>query len=76
AGSSEGRLMADRLASAWVAFAKTGNPNNDAIPNWPAYDANARATMVFDKNTRVESNYRGDQIQMLANASATAPSRS
>jgi para-nitrobenzyl esterase len=76
AGSSEGKLMADRLASVWVAFAKTGNPNNDAIPNWPAYDANARATMVFDKNTRVESNYRGDQIQMLANASATAPSRS
>ncbi len=30
----EARLMADRLASAWVAFAKTGNPNNPALPAW------------------------------------------
>jgi para-nitrobenzyl esterase len=54
AGSEEGKLMADRLASAWVAFARTGNPNNPELPEWPAYDPQTRPTMVFDLDTRVE----------------------
>jgi para-nitrobenzyl esterase len=58
AGQSEGRLMADRLASAWVAFAATGDPNNDLLPQWPAYDTKRRATMVFDTDTRVVKNPR------------------
>lgn len=59
-GSAVGKVMCDRLASAWVAFAKTGDPNNSQIPRWPAYDANARATMVFDTDTRVENDPRGE----------------
>jgi para-nitrobenzyl esterase len=58
AGTASGHLMADRLASAWVAFAKTGDPNNPAIPHWPPYDAAARATMIFDTETRVENDPR------------------
>jgi para-nitrobenzyl esterase len=57
-GDKTGRLMAKRLASTFVAFAKTGNPDNDQIPHWPAYDATARATMVFDTNTRVVNDPR------------------
>jgi para-nitrobenzyl esterase len=67
-GAARGRAMADRLASAWVAFAKTGDPNNDKIPFWPAYDARTRATMVFDDETRVIDDYRGPQMRMLAAA--------
>ena len=51
----EARRLADQLGGAWVAFARTGNPNNPALPGWPAYDTEARATMVFDTNTRVEN---------------------
>jgi para-nitrobenzyl esterase len=58
AGTSGGHLMADRLASAWVAFAKTGDPNNERIPHWPAYEPGARATMIFDTRTRVENDPR------------------
>src|SRR5262249_9878410 len=57
-GDKTGRLMARRLASTFVAFAKTGNPDNDQVPHWPAYDANLRATMMFDANTRVENDPR------------------
>ena len=57
-GDKTGRLMAKRLASAFVAFAKTGSPDNDQIPHWPAYDVNSRATMVFDTNTRVVNDPR------------------
>jgi para-nitrobenzyl esterase len=59
-GSHEGKVMCDRLASAWVAFAKTGDPNNPQIPRWPSYDSATRATMVFDTDTRVENDPRGE----------------
>jgi para-nitrobenzyl esterase len=59
-GSLEGKIMCDRLASAWVAFAKTGDPNNPHIPRWPNYDATTRATMVFDTDTRVETDPRSE----------------
>ena len=51
----EARALSDQLAGAWVAFAKTGNPNHPGIPDWPAYTAEARATMVFDTQCRVEN---------------------
>ena len=57
-GDKTGRLMAKRLASTFVAFAKTGKPDNDQIPRWPAYDATTRATMVFDAETRVVNDHR------------------
>ena len=52
--SSEAQLMAARLGSAYLAFAKTGNPNNANIPHWPAYNADEKPVMVFDSKTRVE----------------------
>jgi para-nitrobenzyl esterase len=59
-GSPGGKVMCDRLASAWVAFAKTGDPNNPQIPRWPSYDGATRATMVFDTDTRVENDPRSE----------------
>jgi para-nitrobenzyl esterase len=57
-GEKAGRTLAKRIASTFVAFAKTGNPDNDQIPHWPAYDASTRATMVFDTDTRVVNDPR------------------
>ena len=57
-GRAEGHKMADRLASAWVAFAKTGDPNNPVIPQWAPYDPATRAVMIFDNDTRVENDPR------------------
>jgi para-nitrobenzyl esterase len=57
-GRAEGRKVALGLASAWVAFAKTGNPDNEHIPHWPKYDAAARSTMIFDSTTRVVNDPR------------------
>jgi para-nitrobenzyl esterase len=51
----EARKMAEIVGSAVVAFGKTGNPNCDKIPNWPAYDIETRATMIFNTECRVES---------------------
>jgi len=59
-GSHQQRALWNTFASAWVAFAKTGNPNNPNTPNWPAYETAKRATMIFDNNTRIENDPRGE----------------
>jgi para-nitrobenzyl esterase len=58
-GSRDARLMCDTLASSLLAFAKDGTPNDSHVPHWPRFDTSSRATMVFDRDTRVESDPRG-----------------
>jgi len=60
AGSTPGKKMADRLASAWTAFAATGDPNNGHIPPWKPYDDKGRAVMIFDDDTRLAFDPRAE----------------
>ena len=57
-GHREGMLMVDRLSAVWASFAKTGNPNSEITPKWPAFNLETRPTMVFDLDIRVENDYR------------------
>jgi para-nitrobenzyl esterase len=54
AGSPTARRLAPVVSDAWVAFARSGDPNHAALPRWPAYDAEQGATLVFDVAPRVE----------------------
>jgi len=45
--------LAAAMSATWAAFARTGKPDNPAIPVWPAYTGAERATMVFDTRCRV-----------------------
>jgi para-nitrobenzyl esterase len=62
----EARLLEDQMSSAWIAFARTGNPNNERVPQWPPYDASRRATMVFDVTPRVVNDPNRALRQILA----------
>ncbi|MEO8300212.1 MAG: carboxylesterase/lipase family protein [Rhizomicrobium sp.] len=53
--SPQARRMAERLGSAYLAFAKTGDPNNPKIPHWQPYNATERPLMLFDNNTRLDN---------------------
>jgi para-nitrobenzyl esterase len=44
----EAMALADKVSDAWIAFARTGNPNVPKLPHWPAFNAASRATMIFD----------------------------
>jgi len=61
----EAVAMSERLADAFIAFARTGNPNTSSLPNWPAYDLTQRQTMVFDNVSRLENDPRGAERQLF-----------
>jgi para-nitrobenzyl esterase len=65
AGAKAGFEIAGKFSAAWAQFAKTGDPNNDAIPQWAPYTADKRTIMVWDNEVRTVDDYRGDLIRML-----------
>ena len=50
--------LARKISGAWVAFAKSGNPNHVGLANWQPYTLEGRATMVFDRQTQTVSDPR------------------
>jgi len=51
------------------AFAHTGNPNHNELPNWPAVTPECEATMIFDRECEVRYDYDSELIELLQNAS-------
>jgi para-nitrobenzyl esterase len=52
-GGTEAMALADKVSSAWIAFAHTGDPNTPKLPHWPAFNAKDRATMVINNVSKV-----------------------
>ncbi len=56
--SEEAWKLADKMSSAWLNFAKTGNPNVEGIlPEWEPYTAENGATMYFDNESKIVNNH-------------------
>jgi len=53
--SQEAGALADKVSDAWIAFARTGDPNTPKLPRWPAFNAADRPTMVFNNVSKVEN---------------------
>jgi para-nitrobenzyl esterase len=53
AGARGARELTALISNTWIAFARNGSPNNPAIPAWPAYTNDDRATMILDTTCRV-----------------------
>jgi para-nitrobenzyl esterase len=57
--SPAARELARRMSATWVAFARSGNPDNPLIPHWPNYTLNERATLILDRECRLANDYGG-----------------
>jgi len=64
-GGAEARDLAGRIADAWLAFSKTGNPNHKGLPKWPAFTADQCQTMVFDTACVVQNGPDDEQRRVL-----------
>jgi para-nitrobenzyl esterase len=48
--------LGDRMSRAWTAFARTGVPDVQGLPHWPAYSATDRSMMIFNDDCKVVTN--------------------
>ena len=47
-------LSADQIADAFVAFARSGDPNHAGLPRWEPVAPGGAATMIFDAMSRFD----------------------
>ncbi len=63
---SDARKLAAVMSETFIAFAKTGDPNNGAIPAWLPYSLERRETMIFDRPAHMENDPRGAERRLFA----------
>lgn len=72
-GTPEAYALAEKLSKTWAAFARTGNPNNDTMPEWNPFTLEGGATMLFDNQTELVHNHDKELIEIAK--SVPQPSR-
>ncbi len=61
----QAQRVADSMSEAWIAFARSGNPNNAATPQWDPYDLESRSIMLFDDHSeQVDDPYRAERLAL------------
>lgn len=49
----------------WLNFAKTGNPNGDHLPNWPAYTVDSNQTMGLGVESVPVKDFREQKLDVM-----------
>ena len=62
-GTNDPQSMADMMSSTWLAFAHTGDPNNNTIPHWPAFTGAERQSLLFDLEPQIVRDYGRDHLE-------------
>jgi len=58
--------LADIMSSAWINFAKTGNPNvKSKLPDWKTYTKENGSTMYFDNECRIVNNHDRELMNFI-----------
>jgi para-nitrobenzyl esterase len=52
--------LALQMSATWATFARSGNPNNPSIPNWPSYRLSDRATLILDRECTIVNDHGRD----------------
>jgi para-nitrobenzyl esterase len=65
AGAPDAFVLSKQISTAWVNFARTGNPNHKGLPVWPAYTTDTRTTMYFDTPCEVRNDPEGKGLRLI-----------
>lgn len=63
--SPASQALADRVSALWANFARNGVPSAPGIPAWTSYDSTRRPTLIIDDRSRMESDPRSEQRQLM-----------
>lgn len=63
-GDKDAVALADKMSSAWISFARNGNPGHKDLPVWPAYDTINTSTMHFDNKCVVKPQLDKELFEM------------
>ncbi|MEJ0034772.1 MAG: carboxylesterase/lipase family protein [Gammaproteobacteria bacterium] len=77
-GGADAAALAGKMSAAWVGFAATGDPNSAhrGLPQWSAFDATRRATMIFDDESHVADDpTREERLALLATTEVSGGSK-
>ncbi len=58
------RALARQMHAAWLAFLKGETPGAEGLPVWPQYSNETRATMVFDRVSKVEERPQEAELRL------------
>jgi para-nitrobenzyl esterase len=64
-GTEPARVLSQKIAMAWIQFARTGNPHHPALPAWPSFAQQPGAMMVFDNEPAVRRDPDGEARELL-----------
>lgn len=64
-GSGKAQILAQKMSSAWINFARTGNPNHESLPQWDPYTAKKGATMCFDNVCEEKYNHDKELMELV-----------
>lgn len=64
--SGRSRRMSALMSDAFVAFARTGDPNTHGLPAWERYELPRRQTMLLDEAPRLADDPRGGERRLFA----------
>jgi len=64
--------LADKISSAWVAFARTGHPNAKLVPHWEPFDTKKRAVMVIHNEWKLVNDPHGEEQRLLHSIQSSA----
>ena len=65
--------LEQQISDAWLNFARSGNPNAENLPHWPACVPGDQACMLFDRECKVVHNHDHALVKLHATIAPPTP---
>jgi para-nitrobenzyl esterase len=67
ANAADAFALSQQMTRAWVAFARTGDPNHAGLPHWPSYSAHNQAVMEFNTRSQIRVAPESEALKLIFN---------